>query len=78
MLNIEKWQVYVVCKSSLLKLLQDFEEKNVLDYVFNSLEADLCKYIISLLQSVQPVSRHVLLCLVWSGDQAAVFNTGSR
>ena len=38
-LNIEKWQVYVVCKHSLLKLLQDFEEKNVLRYVINSVEA---------------------------------------
>ena len=52
-INIAQWHVSVVCKRSLLKLLQDFEEKNVLGYVIISVQAHLCKNIISLKQSVQ-------------------------
>ena len=47
-INIEQWQVSVECKHSLLKLLQDFEEKSVLWYVVISVEVHLCKIIISL------------------------------
>ena len=69
-INIEQWQVSVECKRSLLKLLQDFEEKSVLGYVIISVQVHLCKIIVSLKQSVQ---KWILYPINILGSDAIIF-----